>query len=51
MVDFVTHIKPFLNRARAWFPEIVLRKVCVCVHVCMYVLVLGDSGDIRHITI
>jgi len=29
----------FLNQARAWFPEIVLRKVCVyvCMHVCMYV--------------
>ena len=25
----------FLNQARAWFPEIVLRKVCVCA--CMYV--------------
>ena len=27
----------FLNQARAWFPEIVLWKVCVCVYVCMYV--------------
>ena len=25
-----------LNQARAWFPEIVLRKVCVCMYVCMY---------------
>ena len=26
-----------LNQARAWFPEIVFRKVCVCLYVCMYI--------------
>jgi len=29
----------FLNQARAWFTEIVLRKVCMCLYVCMFVCI------------
>ena len=36
-VDENSSLVDFLNQAHAWFPEIVLRKVCVCVYVCMYV--------------
>ena len=38
--------KPAVGRlwAHAWFPEIVLQKVCVCMHVYMYiVLCVGGS--------
>ena len=41
---FKVFFTPFLNQAhatascgRTWFPEIVLRKGCVCMYVCMYV--------------
>ena len=27
----------FFNQARAWFPEIVFRKVFVCLYVCMHI--------------
>ena len=41
LIDY--KITKFLNEgwlwARAWFPEIVLRKVCVCMHVCMHMYV------------
>ena len=32
-----THSWPQAGCGNAWFPEIILRKVCVCVFVCMYV--------------
>ena len=27
----------FLNQAHAWFPEIIFQKVCVCLHVYLFV--------------
>ena len=33
--------KAFLNQALAWFPEIILQKVYVCMYVCVWIICLS----------
>ena len=35
--NYCNIVTSVLCQARAWFPEFVFRKVCVCMLVCLYV--------------
>ena len=40
---FGTEIFVFLNHVCAWFPKIVLRKVCICMYVCIFVCLCAPT--------